>query len=238
VREAFERFVRNHPRNPLPDNVTWQRGEADSFDRVHWLIVDRLDSSKRLPPPADVNVVPTPPSVQFGLRTAGLRVTYVDPGSNAALVGVRAQDLLERINERKIGTGDDLDALLANVARGSSIDLGVVRGGKPIQVTGVYDPKNTFGPTMPLFPRRRTAGRVDVVKAGNVVRAATDGVAAFTLLLSPDAFDFSQPVTVVTNGIVSFEGRVDKSLVTLLKWAAIDQDRTMLFAAELNVRVE
>jgi hypothetical protein len=39
------------------------------------------------------------------------------------------------------------------------------------------------------------------------------------------------------NGKVVFEGRVTKSVATLLKWAAIDSDRTMLFGAELHVKV-
>jgi hypothetical protein len=238
VRESFERFVRDHPRNPLPDTISWQRGEADPFVRAHWLVVDRLDSARQASSLPDVNAVPTPPSIQFGLRTAGLRVTYVDPGSTAARIGLRAQDVFERVNDRQIGPGDDLDEVLGRCARGSPISIGVVRGGTPIELAGECDGKSALGPTMPLFPRRRAAGRVDLVKAGNVVRATTDGVAEFTLLLSPDAFDFSQPVTVVTNRTVSFEGRVEKSLATLLKWAAIDQDRTMLFGAELQVHVK
>ena len=48
-------------------------------------------------------------------------------------------------------------------------------------------------------------------------------------------FDFSKPVTVVADGKTVFEGRVQKSLATLMKWAARDNDRTMLFGAELKV---
>jgi acetyl esterase/lipase len=238
VRESFERFVREHPRNPLPDKITWQRGEADPFVRAHWLIVDRLDASRPSSSLPDVNVVPTPPSIQLGLRTAALRVTYVDPRATAARLGLRAQDVVERVDDRELRPGDDLDEALEKCAGGLPIRIGVVRGGTSIEVGGPCDGKSAFGPTMPLFPRRRPARRVDLVKAGNIVSATTDGVAEFTLLLSPDAFDFSQPVKVVTNGTVSFEGRVDKSVATLLKWAAIDQDRTMLFAAELRVPVK
>jgi hypothetical protein len=88
-----------------------------------------------------------------------------------------------------------------------------------------------------LFDNTRPSGRVDLVRKGNTVTAATTGVAGFTLLLSPDAFDFSKPVTVEANGRVVFNGRVDPSVATLLKWAARDNDRTMLFAAELPVKL-
>jgi hypothetical protein len=76
-----------------------------------------------------------------------------------------------------------------------------------------------------------------VTKEGNVVRAASRGVEAFTLLLSPEAFDFSKPVTVIANGKTVFDGRVTRSVATLMKWAARDNDRTMLFAAELPIKL-
>jgi hypothetical protein len=90
------------------------------------------------------------------------------------------------------------------------------------------------GPMM--FEHTRPSGRVDLVRTGNTVTATTRGVAEFTLLISPDAFDLAQPVSVIVNGRTAFEGRVDASLTTLLKWAARDNDRTMLFAAELRIK--
>jgi hypothetical protein len=62
-------------------------------------------------------------------------------------------------------------------------------------------------------------------------------VAAFTLLLSPDQFDLNRAVTVAVNGRTVFDGIVRRDIRTLLKWAARDNDRTMLFAAELPVVV-
>jgi hypothetical protein len=79
---------------------------------------------------------------------------------------------------------------------------------------------------------------VDVTRAGNVITAATRGVAAFTLLLSPDQFDFAKPVKVVANGRTVFDGKVEKNVRTLLKYAALDNDRTMLFGAELHVKLD
>src|SRR5205814_5923908 len=42
VKESFEQFERAHPRNPLPDVLTWQCGDRDPFCRAHWLIIDEL----------------------------------------------------------------------------------------------------------------------------------------------------------------------------------------------------
>ncbi len=80
------------------------------------------------------------------------------------------------------------------------------------------------------------SGRVDLVRSGNTVTAATRGVKEFTLLLSPDQFDFDKPVKVIVNGRLAFEGRVERSVATLMKWAARDNDRTMLFGAELRIK--
>jgi hypothetical protein len=62
-------------------------------------------------------------------------------------------------------------------------------------------------------------------------------VSDFTLLLSPDAVDFSKPVRVTVNGTSAFDGMVKKDVATLLKWAARDNDRTTLYGAELHIAV-
>jgi acetyl esterase/lipase len=90
---------------------------------------------------------------------------------------------------------------------------------------------------MPMFEHRERSGRVDLVKKGNDVEAVSRGVASFTLLVSPDAFDLSQPIKVTANGKVMFEGKVQPTLATLMKWAAKDNDRTMLYAAEIAINL-
>jgi len=88
-----------------------------------------------------------------------------------------------------------------------------------------------------IFDRRRPSGRIDAVRKGNTITATARGVAGFTLLLSSDVFDFSQPIKVIVNDRVLYEGRVERNLGTLLRWAARDNDRTMLYGAELRIRV-
>lgn len=79
------------------------------------------------------------------------------------------------------------------------------------------------------------SGRVDLVRRGNKIEAKTQGVSAYRLLLSPDQLDFAQPIEVVTNGAPSFRGSVEPSRETLLAWAARDDDRSMVFGAELEI---
>ena len=88
----------------------------------------------------------------------------------------------------------------------------------------------------PIFSNAKS-GRVDLGRSGNTVTIRSRGVKELTLLLSPDQFDFDRPVTVVANGRTVFDGRVEKSVATLTKWAARDNDRTMLFGAEVKIRL-
>jgi predicted esterase len=81
------------------------------------------------------------------------------------------------------------------------------------------------------------AGVVDARRDGNTVTLLAYGVRRLTLLVSPDAFDLERPVRVIANGEPVFEGVVRPDANVLRRWAAIDQDRTMLYAAEVAIRL-
>jgi len=154
VKDAFERFAGEHPRDPSPARLTWETSNL-KHNRAHWLVIDKLGAQKG------------------------------DPRH------------LPDVNE--------------------------------------FNPNEAVASL--LFDRRDTSGRVDLVRTGNAVEATTRGVAAFTLLISPDAFDLHQAITVTSNGKVVFDGIVQPSTATLMKWAARDNDRTMLYAAEIPINL-
>jgi acetyl esterase/lipase len=154
-RAAIDEFERTHPRDPLPDRVSWQTDRTDRDNRFRWLVIDKLD----------------------------------DRRSSSAL---EEHNTLEFTNP-------------------------------PVREE--------------VFRRRRASGRVDLERDGNTVRVRTRGVGAFTLLLSSSEFDFDKPIRVIVNDRPVFDGVVKKDVQTLNKWASRDEDRTMLFAAELRVDV-
>ena len=88
-----------------------------------------------------------------------------------------------------------------------------------------------------FFRHTKRSGRVDIRRKANTFDALVRDVAAFTLLLSPDAIDFTKPVVVTINGKQAFSGTVKKDPVTLMRWAARDNDRIALYAAELKIAV-
>ena len=140
---SMDRFIAEHPRDPLPDTVIWATDRTDRYNRAAWLVIEELG---RLP---------------------------TDPRHR------------------------DLAALTAD--------------GK--------------------------AGVVRVVRGGNTYTAEAYGVRRFRILLSPDEVDLSRPIRVVVNGVERFNGVVAPDERTLLEWAAVDLDRTMLFASEVTIDV-
>ncbi len=112
-------------------------------------------------------------------------------------------------------------------------------GARPSDVT--LTDVNTFTPGLQkqyeLYGRQRPSGRVDALRRGNAFELKTQYVRELTLLLHAEEIDFSKDVEVMANGKVVFRGKVARDVATLMKWAARDDDRTMLYGAELKISV-
>ncbi len=239
-RGAFENFVHDHPREPLPDRISWETERVDRHNRAHWLIIDRLGAvpgESKLP---DSNILRRGLEYDFGLRISsmgdqGRRVFEIRAGSNADRLGLRVGDRVVELNGNRVRTGLDISQGMQQAKMGSPLQFIVERGGDRLTIEGTFEPDQVEVPPLPIFPRRKPSGRVDLVRRGNVVEVSTQGVSAFTLLLSPSVFNFRQPVKVVANGRTVFEGAVEPSVAAMLKWAARDDDRTMVFGSELSI---
>jgi dienelactone hydrolase len=236
VKDTFEAFVTAHRRNPLPARLTWETDGNPRTNRAAWLVIDRLRPRRPEVPLADLNQRVIGTAKNFGVRTNGMRLTSVVAGSNAAAIGLLPGDVVTSVNGRDLPEMLNMMELMAIYDPGAELTFRVKRGTETIDLKGTYQPAD-MPAISTLFSRNPPSGRVDLVRTGNTVRATTRGVAQFTLLLSPDAFDFSQPITVIADDRQLFSGRVTPSVATLMKWAATDNDRTMLFGAELKIEV-
>jgi predicted esterase len=239
-RGAFEAFVHDHPREPLPDKISWQTERTDRYNRAHWLVIDRLGAASGESDLPDTNVLHRGREHDFGLRInsaveRGRRAYEVVPDSNAYRIGLRQGDRFVEVNGTVVTTGRDIAEGMQSWNVGEPVRFLVERNGRRTQLEGIFQPTEVDVPPAPIFPRRAPSGRVDLVRRGNVVEASTQGVQAFTLLLSPSIFDFRRPVQVVANGRTVFTGMIEPSVATMLKWAARDNDRTMIFGAELSI---
>ena len=242
--ENIDSFVQETPRHPLPDRLTWETETTEMFNRAHWLRIDELGAVEGETDLNDYNQVASASRrVPLGINMLGelqdrpgLRVFDVNPLSIAGMSGIETNDIIVEINGIQIpGVAAFRNALIGFLP-GNSFPVSVERSGVRVDLFLEY-PADTVDGSRPAFPQRQPSGRVELERHGNLVVASTEGVRKFTLLLSPEQFDFSQPITVVTNGAPSFEGMMSPNVKTLLRWAAIDQDRSLLFTAELPIEV-
>jgi hypothetical protein len=74
--------------------------------------------------------------------------------------------------------------------------------------------------------------------APNRIEVKTERVRRYSLFLNQSLVDFSNPVTVVTNGKISFEGPVIPRIDTLLRQARLRHDTRTLSPAVLTIQVE
>ncbi len=239
---AIDAFEEEHPRDPLPDSLSWETERVDQYNRMAWLIVDRLDPAKADGNFAFNNTVEIQEPADFGLRVDsrrddGRKVIDVIADTTAAAMGLRKGDTIVRMGETMIRTAGDMGRAFDEHPPGTPLVFEVDRKGQRLTLRGVFPPTPKPPRKEEAFKHLRPAGRVAVARQGNTFEAQTRGVGAFTLLLSPSEIDFEKPVRVVVNGKTAFEGAVTQSLATLLRYAARDNDRTMLFAAELPITV-
>lgn len=237
LKDAYESFVAGHPRVAHPPALTWTTDDtATTRNRAHWLVVDTLGSPRPSEELPDINNLDRGREPNFGLRSVGMRVASVLPGSNALDFGFQPGDVVESVNGRALPRGVELTEFVSIFQPGDNLRFVVSRTDRMVELEGTYRP-SLMRSVAPIFVTNAPVGRVDIRREGNQFRAHTRGVSAFTLLLSPDAIDFARPISVVADGRTVFEGVVQKSLSTLMKWAARDNDRTMLYGAEVHVTV-
>lgn len=236
LRPRIEAFVRARPRQPHPARLSWQSDGSPEAARAHWLVIDTLAPQGAAPALPDLNERPSGSESNIGLRSDGMTITGVEADSTAAIMGLQPGDTVTAVNGRELPAGVSLNDYLAIFEVGDVLTLTLQRAGVTHEVEGNYLPR-TRPRLTPVFSLPQRHGRVDAVRDGNLFTLTTRGVRKLTLLLSPEATDFSKPVTVSANGRTVFDGRVRKDLGTLLAWAARDNDRTMLYGAALSIDI-
>ncbi len=234
-------FIDGHRRDPLPDRLAWETERTDRYHRVHWLVVDELGEAAGESRLSDLNTLVVPPSAGFQPdyeSKAGVRVLKIHSGGVAEVAGIAKGDVILELGGEPTPTIEHFGRALGEKGGwGSVLPALVKRGGQHLELT-LRTPETPSADQMSeAFPRSQPSGRIEVVRKDNTIAVRTQGVKRYTLLLSPSELDFERPITVITNGRESRHGRLEPDVTTLLKWAARDNDRTMLFAAEIEIEL-
>lgn len=85
--------------------------------------------------------------------------------------------------------------------------------------------------------RREYAKLEATIVSENRIEVTTERIQRFSLFLNDRLIDPAKPLTIVTNGRLSFEGTVTASLETLLRQARLRQDPRQLFPFHVAVTV-
>jgi len=103
-RQSFEKFVRDHPRDPLPDHMTWETERTDGYNRAHWLVIEELGPVQSESTRTGANVIESDSNGSrsasrdeiFPRRKRSGRVDLDRKGNivNASTMGVRSFTLL------------------------------------------------------------------------------------------------------------------------------------------------
>ena len=241
---AMDAFMTERARRPLPARLSWETERTDRYNRAHWLVITELGEVEGEPDlPAHNTIVDPAQGIQLGINMigqmvdgSGLRVLEVGPDSLASAAGMVNDDTIVEVDGVRAPSVEDLRQALVGFAPGQQIPMVIQRGSERIDMILDY-PAEAAPQGRQAFPRTLAPGRVELDQRRNAVTAYTRGVRRFTLLISPEQFDFTQPITVTVNDVTAFEGMVEPDIEALLRWAAIDQDRTAMYGAELDIAV-
>ena len=242
--DAMDQFMGMYTRRPLPPRLSWETEQTDRYNRAHWLVITELGAVEGEPALDPYNAINDPTrGISLGINTlgelqdgSGIKIFEVGADSIASTAGMRDDDVIVEIDGRDRPSIEDLKQALMEFTPGQRIPMGVQRDGDRVELVFVY-PVDAVPQQREAFPLTQPSGRVEIDQQRNLVTVQTRGVRRFTLLLSPEQFDFTQPITVVTNDVTVFEEMVEPEIETLLRWVAIDQDRTAMYGAELEIEV-
>ena len=87
--------------------------------------------------------------------------------------------------------------------------------------------------------KHRLYAKLDAEIVGpNRIEVRTERVRRYSLFLNQELIDLSKPITVITNGQMSYEGTMTPSIATILREARQRHDRALLFPAVLTIPVD
>ena len=241
---AMDAFMAEQARRPFPARLSWETERTDRYNRAHWLVITELGAVGGEPDLEAYNTITDQAAgMPLGINMigqmvdgSGLRVLEVGPDSMASAAGMVNEDTIVEVNGQPGPSVEELRQALVGFAPGQEIPLVVQRGAERIEIALEY-PAAAAPRGRQAFPRTRAPGRVELDQRRNAVTAYTRGVSRFTLLISPEQFDFTQPIAVAVNGVTVFDGMVEPDIEALLRWVAVDQDRTAMYGAELDIEV-
>ena len=245
---AMDDFMTERVRRPLPARVSWETDRTDRYNRAHWLVITELGEVEgETDLPAYNTIVDPSQGIQLGINMigqmvdgSGLRVLEVGPDSIASAAGMVNDDTIVEVsgNNGAVGRGPAdrrwwVSPLVSrfrwwscaaiDTDRRSSLDY-------PAEAAPAAAGRRFPAPSRAGTRRAGSAEQYrHRVHAGGPPIQAADLAGAVRLHTADQRW--------WSTGSPTFGGMVEPDIEALLRWVAIDQDRTTMYGAELDIEV-
>ncbi len=231
-------FVEKTSRNPAPSHVIWETADTEA-GRCDWVRIGKIEDVGNNLGFEDINLIVGPGRLVLGVVIdtqfggPGVRIQDVQKGSVADKAGLKAGDVITKLDETDIADRNDLTRVLRAKKFGDTIKGEFKRGDETKQFSGQFakpEPR-------PLFRREKTAGSIEVKAEGNLIDVKVRNVAKYTLLINRKQFNLDEPIRVVTNGDETFNAKVSPDMRFMLEQAGRDNDRAAVYCDRIEITV-
>ncbi len=232
------RFMKKTVRDPNRKHVVLETASLD-VGRCDWVRIDEIKDVGNNEKFKDFNLWSSPGRVRVGVvidqqfAGPGVRINQVQSGSVAAKMGIQSGDVITEIDGGKIADFSALRAVLGKKTYGDKIKIKIKRGNRSKNMKGRF-PKFK---KEKYFRRTKPSGIVDATVKGNTVTVKVKNVAKYTLFIRRGMFNLDAPIVVRTNGGETFNAKVQPDVEFMLKQAAQDNDRAMVYISKIEIKV-
>ncbi len=157
-----------------------------------------------------------------------VKVKHLEPGSVAEVMGMKEGDVITKIDGKKCGNLDEVNAVLRTKGAGKEISVTVDRAGSEVTMKGRFPPLEKDSP----------AGRVQGTWTAGSIDVKTNNVKRLTLRIAPEMLDAKGEVRVKVNGKEAFKGKPAGDVALMLEHFEQTRDRGWPFVWEIKVDVE
>jgi len=222
-------------RNPYPAEVIWETSDV-AVGRCDWVRIDEIADVGNDEAFEDINLAEIPEQIVFGAAISYrggtlFTVAGLEPDSAAFYMGIKTGDQILTIDGMSVLTQDDIGVAMIGKAPGDPVEVEIVRDGEPMVLTGHIPAADL------IYGRDEMTASVHVTASGNDIDVRVSHVGRYTLLISSEQFDLDRPITVTTNGDVTFSDVVQPDLRFMLEQAAEDFDRKAVYEASIEIAV-
>ncbi len=226
-------------RDLLAKHIDWSTDRA-CFGSRAWVSIDETKELDR-----DFNKAPKATArgtgvirIDLGVRVATpttpddmnkpVKVKHLEPGSVAEVMGMKEGDVITKIDGKKCGNLDEVNAVLRTKGAGKEISVTVDRAGAEVTMKGRFPP----------LEKDQAAGRVQGTWTAGNVDLKTNNVKRLTVRIAPEMLDAKGELRVKVNGKEAFKGKPAGDVGLMLERFEQVRDKGWPFVWEIKLDVE